>query len=404
MPDNQLDSSEKVIPTVESIKNASDTSSDTLPTIEDNVQQHEKQLLDNVTELGEKALEHPSKMNIAQQKSQTDFAASIGTQISDLREDVHISLVSIEKSLLNPSMSLDAPMSIEISDRFEQTVSGWLVNFQPFGWDWWIELVVQILAIVAATFAIIWQVRKQFSLAIDQTKSQSLNQISIELNKDVRDSVKFSYKYYAKIRIFLQLLPDQCIEFNRMRETHGSLIPNHRTYTEYSEMAYQFRSASNELIALTETIESIDPRVKVFRWAFNETVHRFQEAERHVSVFLAMKLSSERPTENGPIIQPPRSIPTNPQIEEHRQFFDVMVRAIDDFGSYSGDFRTEMQNLLLADIQNLPLPVREPVDPSYKVISLEKSEKLEKYFFNETSWGRRKRELEAAIRDAADQQ
>ena len=73
---------------------------------------------------------------------------------------------------------------------------------------------------------------------------------------------------------------------------------------------------------------------------------------------------------------------------------------MDDIGSYVHDLTIESQNNLLSGLFERRVPQRQPLDPSFKVISTDpaKVKELLRYFENETSWGKAKREAEAYTR------
>ena len=74
-----------------------------------------------------------------------------------------------------------------------------------------------------------------------------------------------------------------------------------------------------------------------------------------------------------------------------------------EINTYLSDLRNELQTLLLGELfPGNRLPKRIPIDPAFKVISLEPEAigQLQEYFLNQTEWGKqsKKYEMDAHMR------
>ena len=57
-----------------------------------------------------------------------------------------------------------------------------------------------------------------------------------------------------------------------------------------------------------------------------------------------------------------------------------------------------MQNILLSELFQRVLPAREPLDPNLKVVKLDKYAELDKFFNEQTEWGRNKARIQEEVR------
>ena len=62
------------------------------------------------------------------------------------------------------------------------------------------------------------------------------------------------------------------------------------------------------------------------------------------------------------------------------------------------DFQVEMQNLSLGGLFEGKAKRREPIDPKYVVVRIDRHDELLRHFETQTAWGRDKAETEASVR------
>ena len=69
-----------------------------------------------------------------------------------------------------------------------------------------------------------------------------------------------------------------------------------------------------------------------------------------------------------------------------------------DLGACLSDFQVEMQNILVGGLFESRIAYRSPIDPTSKVIRLDRSVELKRYFENETKWGRHLKQVDEELR------
>ena len=101
------------------------------------------------------------------------------------------------------------------------------------------------------------------------------------------------------------------------------------------------------------------------------------------------------PGEPAPAEQQAYNPPTPEDADELHSMAMAIVDDLSNVAAYVEDFSVEMQNLLVADLFGSRVEHRRPIDPSYRVITLRDAAPLERYFLEETEWGRWVTEEEA---------
>lgn len=160
-------------------------------------------------------------------------------------------------------------------------------------------------------------------------------------------------------------------------------LPNARwlrivdSYNSFSDAALRF-------VFLIENRRIVDPRIVVFRTAFNAILH---ETRTLMYTHLISEAMPSLPTaaQDGTLF--PYNLPTAETVERIDAISNRVLEVLNDATAYTDDFLVEMQNHLLGDLFGKQVPHRQPIDPSCKVITLEKANELERWFESSTPWG-----------------
>ena len=149
--------------------------------------------------------------------------------------------------------------------------------------------------------------------------------------------------------------------------------------------------ASQNLVDLTLLVERwivIDRRLEVFKYAFGAVSHDLRN--RFNSLFFGPGLQVL------PHVLPNGQIhwerPREEVVEDFVAQAELLDEVIAEAGSYIADFQREIQVILMGDIFEDRIDPRSPVDPHKKVLRLDDSERLIRYFKSETEWGRKSEE------------
>lgn len=167
-------------------------------------------------------------------------------------------------------------------------------------------------------------------------------------------------------------------------------LPSAR-YPALLEKYAQFSDAVLKFIFLVENRRVIDPQILVFRTAMNVVLHDTRKL-MHSEFVVNVMTSIPTQLPDGNIF--PYTPPTVQHAAVIKQLCEQFISALDDAVMNTEDFIVELQNTLLGDLFGKKVAHRTPLDPSKRVITLERADELEKWFAS-TDWGREMARIEA---------
>lgn len=162
-----------------------------------------------------------------------------------------------------------------------------------------------------------------------------------------------------------------------------------------SELRTNLETATINVIFLVENRRFVEPNIVVFRSALSSAMHDLQRTFAENYFDLALRsMPMTRPDGDTFAYTPP-------SIEDATLLWKTTLDTVEfshELSSYVEDFMIELQNFLVSDLFGKKVPYRQPIDPDLKVIRIDNSEDLERYFLNETNWGRRMKRHEEHAR------
>lgn len=275
---------------------------------------------------------------------------------------------------------------------------------------WWSRLQPNVQAaligagatVTAATIGalvVARQIRKQAANAIRQNSHNEALKLKLKVYEEIIEVVQrcqdASSSLSSFVRVFsvgVQLARNACARAQRI------VVPDGRAPV-FLDLQKSFAQSAVMMVFLTERWQIIDPRIEVFRTAFNSALHDVRSAYTKY-VKIAVELM--------PVVRPdgqsifPWSPPDDLQFAALDQAGKSLIEAVDKLASFAYDFQGEMQNLLVGELFGKQVPPRASIDPSYPVIRLEHHAKLEAYFLTDTAWGRSKTKVEEEVRKGLD--
>jgi len=176
-------------------------------------------------------------------------------------------------------------------------------------------------------------------------------------------------------------------------ESLAPQIPNSR-FPHIQQAHIEMVDAAIAFIFIIERRQIVDPRIMVFRTAMNVALHDANAIYNGEFVPAAIPiLPAELP--DG------RLVFDTPSVDAALAFRDIAWRGADaahNIGMCVEDFLVEMQNLLLGDLFETRAAHREPIDPAFMVIRLDRHEEIERHLSTQTAWGKQATRHEAEAR------
>lgn len=280
---------------------------------------------------------------------------------------------------------------------------------ESFGWRL-VDPAIILLGIVIAAWMIIWQMGRQHRSSLELQKESARAEMRSKIYRELQGKITIAMQAELAASGFVRMIP---FDFENYRNQARMGIQNvvgrpivQKTSVEFMNLNGAMADAVIELIITFENYEIAAPEFGVFRDALSSATHDARTAfsALHTTLLphLPVEMRNHLPEEfrNAPNIDYVPPPPNDKQLAEIQRVVDPFMQATEDIGCYLHDLRVESQNVLLKDIYpNTQVPLRKPIDPTYKVITSENSDELKRYFREETPWGRSNREAEARVRE-----
>lgn len=171
----------------------------------------------------------------------------------------------------------------------------------------------------------------------------------------------------------------------------GYNVPPAR-YPALSVLYGAFSDAALKMVFFIEARQFIDPRLLVFRTAIGTVLYDTRNLMyRDFPLHVMPALPTDNP--NGGIF--PYTPPPVEGAKAIEEMSDKFIASLDHGIHYADDFLVDLQNLLVGDLFKKPVKHRVPLDPKYKVVTIDHYDALEAWFATETEWGRERTRIEA---------
>ena len=283
-------------------------------------------------------------------------------------------------------------------DLFSDIQSAAIVSWHALGAETKAAIIGALATFIAAFAgfgAVIWQMRsqgRQARAAIIETERRKLKANMYEQAVSVcRELADTSIDLSTQLRIMMMEME---VVARANAAGLGFQVPSTR-FPRLADLYAAFSDAALRFVFLVENRRIVDPRIIIFRTAFNALLH---DARDLMNLKFVIDVMPALPTENA---QGQLFPYTPPSIESALAVGKLAERFIDSLSdaiAYTEDFLVEMQNRLLGDLFQTELIHREPIDPAKKVIRLDQADALEAWFEIETDWGKECARIEAETR------
>jgi len=257
-----------------------------------------------------------------------------------------------------------------------------------------IQIAVAILSAAASAMVIIWQMRKQKTLADIQHRANIKAELRLDAYRDfqivnrnfcdtntvnVENLIRFTRSAFAG-----------AIEQNK--DIHFQ-APLPQRLPVIMDAIYKHNRDAIAFIFFLERYDSLLPRFEVYNWALNSALHDIQQA----SIGLYSVLSKWLPIDNpnyGKVLGVPEFLHAPIITEEALNEFNLaaapLEKSLGQLQCWTSDLAMDLQNHLLGDYADQQVKKRNPIDNTFFTISIDPDKNAEqlKYFKEETEWGR----------------
>ena len=268
---------------------------------------------------------------------------------------------------------------------------------------WWLGDLITFLGVVvgAAIGAgmIVYQLGRQHKNELSLQKENFREKLRLEVYQEFSPVLVEATEKIISTRVYTSSIPGGIKVYLDLLNAGLSPAPLKERAIEVSKLHNAASETVIKLICLFEKYEVISTELNIFKTALNVASHDMMKALMPLYAFLLVILPMDLPSTSGTSLVGNVIVPTEAQIQHLVKLVTAYQRATEDIVMYLYDLKVELQNILLSKLVNNKVPRRQPIDPKIKVVSIEPEEveKLQRYFENETDWGRCKRQAEQDV-------
>lgn len=264
-----------------------------------------------------------------------------------------------------------------------------------------IPAVAAIIGLPTALILLMYQLSVQHELSLEQQRDAKRLEIKHSLYSEICDAVSHAHAVQAMATIDARFLPTRLRTNIELRGKFGESVGHVRDRAiKIGESNVAAINSITRLITIVERHLIVNPRFRVFQLAFNEATGLIHETFPAFHQQCCLVLPMDLP--NGEIRPAPSSL-SEDNIAHIERLATAYADALDLAGCYVHDFLVEMQNELLGDVFDQRVPRREPIDPQFRVISVDQEsvDEYTDYFYRQTEAGKRQRQAEEKARRVA---
>jgi hypothetical protein len=260
-------------------------------------------------------------------------------------------------------------------------------------------LISGVATVTAASIAatmVVWQIGKQAQNAIRQSSHSERIKLKLQLYNEISEVVRLAGRRELDFSSYISKFAIEAMYYQAAVDAGlKGRVPSARAPV-MMEVKNNFRIQAAELLHVIEEWEIIDPRLNIFKTAFNVAVHDVEQSfQSYLSAVMhvyPVEFPDGHPNK-GELA--PWQPPSPGRLQDIKALGEHVWDKLLTFGSYLFDFRVEIQNLLMQDLFDNRATPRVPIDPKYVVVTLENAAELERVFA-QSPWG-----LEKARHDKA---
>ena len=258
---------------------------------------------------------------------------------------------------------------------------------------------LKVLAVIAATYTVVWQLRKQHKNSLALQRENAREALKLRIYETLLQRIRALSDANIEAAIYAFGILPTMENFQREHSAGNQPAPMEQRVPAFSALHFKAERCLAELIVEFECWSIAFPGLRVFQVALNAAAYDVRESFPPLfSALLHVLPMDPPPAQTGmpTIVHPP---PPPGAFLALKHLIEKYKEAMDEIGCYIHDLTVEAQNNLLHGLFEEWVPPRQPLDPRHKVISTvpEKAQALIRYFETETQWGKNQTAINAAV-------
>lgn len=257
-----------------------------------------------------------------------------------------------------------------------------------------------ILAATIAAMMIIYQLGRQHRNELTRQENATRSKLKLEIYQEFSPFLSNSMEALVETGGYARSSPLHASMFATQVSMGWNPLPISDRAKVFLDLHYKAVNSMTDLIIQLEKYFIVCPRLEIFRLAFGCALHelgsRFDKLHTFMIQHYPINVGDTGTVNFVKVFD-------SQLLQEQQSLCLAYANAEMDINTYLSDLRNELQTLLLGELfSGNRLPKRIPIDPAFKVISLEPEAigQLQEYFLNQTEWGKqsKKYEMDAHMR------
>lgn len=263
----------------------------------------------------------------------------------------------------------------------------------------WIGYVIAVIGLIVSISLVLYQLGKQHRSSLQLQRDNAREALKLRIYEVLNTKVREFSRASSEARSYADAIPRELeSQISSFRLGLKRSTSNLRA-DQLSKAHYRASSLLTGLIIEIESWEIAFPASKLFRVAL---VSANRDVEDTFHPFFSDSICV-LPTDLGEKGTHVPQLPTVEQLEKLKAECLAYDDARTTLVTYTHDLVVEAQNILLTELFDRRVEIRQPIDPRYKVITASNTDTLMKYFQTETASGKSWQEAQQRVRETLNQ-
>lgn len=269
---------------------------------------------------------------------------------------------------------------------------------------WWLEYVITIAGIIIGAIIVVWQMGRQHRNALLLQQENARDALRLRIFNDIEQHIKSVTDTIISVGSYALNIPCNLKAYKEQRKLGLNPAPIKERTLTFNNLRSAMDKTISRLFSIFESYEIVNPNFKIFQTALNTATYdanqAFQPLYETLLKFLPIDLPKHKTQVTDLEVIIP-AIPDNEQLQHIKDLANKYFKAVFTIENYIYDLKVEIQNIFLGSLFKYKVPPRKPIDPNCKVITTEpdRIKELEKYFEEDTEWGKNKKRVGQEVRD-----
>ncbi|HDH04415.1 MAG TPA: hypothetical protein ENH01_01690 [Nitrospirae bacterium] len=267
---------------------------------------------------------------------------------------------------------------------------------------WFSKNMIEIISIVAGILVIIWQNGRQHRSSLQVQKENFKEKLRLEIYQELIKSVDNTSSKLSKQSSKSMDIPISLETYSSQVASGIRPVPPRARASQFSAEHHSLHGSIARLFYIFERYTIAVPKFKIFQTALNVAIYDSNQAYEPLYYklldFLPIDIQESDRKPGGPSVIAPK-VATKEDLSHIQELCNKYNEALTDIVCYLYDLTAESQNILLGSLFDNRVPSRKPLDQNHIVITTDEKSinKLERYFNEETAWGKNQKEIEEDV-------